>query len=74
MMSAREISLAGRASQKPPSGPRWLRMSPARRSWVRIVQELARYLLSAGELIGGDVTGARRGEFDDSAQCVVGPG
>jgi hypothetical protein len=61
MMSAREISDAGRASQKPPSGPDRL-------------QELARYLLSAGELIGGDVTGARRGEFDDSAQCVVGPG
>jgi hypothetical protein len=37
MMSASDISDAGRASQKPPSGPRWLRMSPARRSWVKIV-------------------------------------
>jgi hypothetical protein len=37
MMSASEISAAGRASQKPPSGPRWLRMIPARLSWVRIV-------------------------------------
>ncbi len=38
------------------------------------LQELPRYLLSAGQLIGGDVSGIGRGEFDGSAQRVVGPG
>lgn len=37
MMSASEISEAGLASQKPPSGPRWLRTMLLRRKCVRIV-------------------------------------
>ena len=40
--SAMLISAAGRASRWPPSGPRWLRSSPPRRSSPRM---LSRYLL-----------------------------
>ena len=33
---APNVTNQGFASQNPPSGPRWLRTSPARRNWVRI--------------------------------------
>jgi hypothetical protein len=72
-MSAREISDAGRASQKPPSAPRWLADRPAAAQLGQDgLSELARDILRAGELLPGAVAAGRGGQLDRGAQRVVG--
>ena len=72
MMSASEISLAGRASQNPPSGPALAadQPGPAQLGQDRL-QELAGDALRPGKLVSRHVAAAGSSKLDDGAQSVI---
>ena len=73
MMSASEISAAGRASQNPAVRTALAAHDVAAPQVGQDrLEELARYVLRLRKLFGRDMAILRRGKLDGGAQCVVG--